>query len=57
MPNSAACLIEFEVSRPALAKPMTLARDPWACRRKDEKSGALRGWRTAPATLPPFEVT
>jgi hypothetical protein len=57
MPNSAACLIAFEVSSPALARPITLAREAWAWSRKDEKSLALKGWRTAPTTLPPFEVT
>ena len=37
-PNSAACLMEFTVSAPALARPSTLAPDAWAETRKDEKS-------------------
>ena len=37
-PNSPACLIELMVSPPALAKPTTLAPEPCACSRKDEKS-------------------
>src|ERR1700757_3759898 len=43
MPNSAACLIELMVSPPALARPMTLARDACACNRNDEKSLVLSG--------------
>src|ERR1700704_5106002 len=46
IPNSEACLIELIVSPPALARPMTLAFDAWACSRNDEKSDVLSGWRT-----------
>src|SRR5262245_47204615 len=38
MPNSAACLTELMVSPPALASPMTLALEAWACSRNEEKS-------------------
>ena len=37
-PNSAACLMEFTVSAPALARPSTLAPLDWAEIRKEEKS-------------------
>ena len=37
-PNSFACLIEFTVSAPALARPSTLAPLACACTRKEEKS-------------------
>ena len=57
MPNSAACLIEFAVSRPALARPMIFAFELWACSRNDEKSDELSGIRTEPTTLPPLAVT
>src|ERR1700730_14953231 len=57
MPNSAPCLIELMVSPPALASPMILAFDDCACRRKEEKSLVLSGWRTLPRTLPPFAST
>ncbi|MNV62362.1 hypothetical protein D3C71_1549060 [compost metagenome] len=57
MPNSAACLIALMVSLPALAKPMTLAFDAWACSRKDEKSGVFIGALTLPITLPPEAFT
>ena len=57
MPYSAACLIEFEVSRPALASPITCAFDPCACNRNEEKSWPDRGWRTEPNTLPPLAFT
>src|SRR5207302_1076964 len=46
MPNSAPCLIELMVSPPALASPMTFAFEDCACRRNDEKSLVLIGWRT-----------
>jgi hypothetical protein len=42
MPNSAACLIELMVSPPALARPMILRLEAWACSRKDEKSPGKR---------------
>jgi hypothetical protein len=57
MPNSPACLIELMVSWPALARPMTLAFDDWACSRKDEKSCVLSGCFTLPKTLPPAAFT
>jgi hypothetical protein len=57
MPNSAACLIEFDVSRPAFARPITLALELCAWRMKEEKSEVLKGWRTAPSTLPPLDFT
>ncbi len=57
MPNSAACLIEFVVSPPALASPMTFDLEACACSRKDEKSAVLIGTLTPPATLPPLAVT
>src|SRR5215475_3635410 len=56
-PNSAACLIELMVSPPALARPITLARDDWACSKNDEKSLVLMGTRTLPSTLPPLVST
>src|ERR1022692_581530 len=48
MPNSDACLIELMVSPPALASPMTLALDGWACSRNEEKALGLSGTRTLP---------
>src|SRR2546423_12444220 len=57
MPNSAACLIEFVVSPPALASPMILALELCACSRKEEKSALLSGCLTPPSTLPPLAVT
>ena len=57
MPNSADCLIELMVSPPALARPMTLAFDDWACSRNDEKSALLSGTRTPPSSLPPAAFT
>ena len=57
MPYSAACLIAFEVSRPALASPITLAFEPCAWSRKDEKSWFESGCRTLPSTLPPLAIT
>jgi hypothetical protein len=57
MPNSAAALIELMVSPPALARPMMLALEAWACSRKDEKSEVFRGWSTAPTTVPPLAST
>src|SRR3954451_3215345 len=57
MPNSDACLTALMVSPPALASPITLAPDPWACRRNEEKSEAGNGVLTEPRILPPFFVT
>ena len=57
MPNSAACLIAFAVSRPALARPIDLRAEDCACSRKEEKSWRASGWRTEPTTLPPFDLT
>ncbi len=57
MPNSAACLIEFVVSPPALARPMIFAFDACACSRNELKSCVLSGARTLPSTLPPFFST
>ena len=51
MPNSAACLIEFVVSPPALARPMIFAFDDCACSRNELKSWLLSGTRTDPSTL------
>src|ERR1700722_691415 len=51
-PNSAACLIELMVSPPALARPITFARDACACNRNEEKSLVLMGTPTFPTTLP-----
>src|SRR5208283_2388422 len=56
-PNSCACLKHPLVSPPPLAKATTSAPDPCACRRKDEKSAVLIGWRTDPTTLPPAAST
>ena len=38
MPNSAACLMQFTVSLPPLARPITFAPLAFACTRKAEKS-------------------
>src|ERR1700732_56128 len=57
IPNSAPCLIELMVSPPALARPMILAFDDCACRRKEEKSFVFSGWRTLPSTFPPLAST
>src|ERR1043166_1462081 len=46
IPNSAPALIELMVSPPALASPMTLAFDVWACSRNDEQSLVLSGGGT-----------
>ena len=56
MPNSPACLIALMVSVPALASPITLAPEPCAWSRNDEKSEVGNGVLTEPTTLPPFLV-
>ncbi len=53
MPNSAACLTELMKSPPAFASPTTLAPEPCACSRNEEKSELLSGTFTDPSTLPP----
>ena len=58
MPNSPACLIALMVSVPALANPITLAPEPCACSRNEEKSEVGNGVLTEPTTLPPpFVIT
>ena len=58
MPNSFACLIEFTVSPPALARPSTLAPLDCACTRKEEKSEVPgNGYGAEPSTLPPAAFT
>lgn len=57
MPNSAACLIEFVVSPPALARPTIFAFEACACSRNDEKSDEFNGCLTLPRILPPAFVT
>ena len=58
MPNSAACLIVFTVSVPALQMPITFALLACACSRNELKSVLPgNGWRTEPMTLPPALVT
>ncbi len=57
-PNSAACLMQFTVSVPALARPSTLAPLDWAEIRKELKSVVPgKGYFDAPITLPPARVT
>src|SRR5258706_16082341 len=43
MPNSAAWLIGVMVAPPAMAGPMPLARDDFACSRNEEKALLLNG--------------
>ena len=58
MPNSAICLIEFTVSPPALASPITFAPLDCACTRNEEKSDVPgNGYCDAPATVPPAAFT
>jgi len=52
-PNSFACLSEFEVSPPALAKAIASAPELCACSSSAEKSLVPIGWRAEPRTLPP----
>ena len=53
MPNSAACLIELVVSRPALARPMIFAFELCACSRKEEKSDEFRAREPSPPPCRP----
>ncbi|CFP68790.1 Uncharacterised protein [Bordetella pertussis] len=57
MPNSRACLTALTVSWPPLASATTWALELCACSRYEAKSGAFKGWRTLPATVPPSAWT
>ncbi|MCY1313468.1 hypothetical protein D9M70_639950 [compost metagenome] len=57
MPNSAADLMAFTVSPPALARASTCAFELCACSMNDEKSLAPSGCFTEPATVPPLACT
>ena len=58
MPNSAACLMQFTVSPPPLARPITFAPDAFACTMNAEKSVVPGNGASAwPSTLPPAAVT
>src|SRR5450759_29420 len=57
MPNSLAAFMALVKSPPALAIARIWALDDWACSRNEEKSDALSGWRTEPATVPPLALT